>query len=792
MHDLKLALRQLLKHRGFTAVVVVTLTLGIGANTAIFSLVSGILLKSPYDDPDQLVQVWEDPGTGARKNTLSPGVFLDWQTQNTTFEGLSLANETNLNFTGSGEPERLEGLRMSANGLSLLRAKPLLGRTFAPDEDRPGKNNVLVLTERLWQRRFGADPNIVGRTVELNLEPHTVIGVLPANFLPSDESEYVVPFPFPSEHSQNRGMHYLRAIGRLKSGITVAQARAELNTIADRMRMHYPQSKKRWGATVVPLHEEITGEIAPTLWILVGAVGFVLLIACTNVANLLLARAFARRKDVAIQLALGASRWRVIRPLLVESLLLSLAGALAGLGLAWALVDNVGRLSVTALPRIQEVSLDWRVLGFTLIVSLLTGTSVGLFPALQATRPDLERTLKEGGRTSVAGSRGRMRGALIVSQVALALVLLAGAGLLLRSFLVLSSVEPGFVAEKGVAMQISLPQEKYSDVERRLAFFDRALDRVRALPGVEVAGVSTSLPVVSSPPDTGFRIVGRQHSAEAGYGADFNACTPDWFRAMGIPLVKGRFFTERDTVRSTPVVIVTDALMRKYFPDQEVLGQHLEIGEQTWEIVGVVADTRYRGLAHDIRPMFYRPFPFSSAAGGHLVVRSAVVADTLVQIVRRAILDVDPNQPVANIRTLETVLDISVGQRRLMLLLLGFFAAVALTLAAVGLYGVAAYAVNERTQEIGLRMALGADRRNVTGMILRQGMQLAVLGALLGTAGALAMTRVMRNVLYQIEPHDPVTFVGILVITMVVTLTACVLPARRAARIDPLTALRSE
>ncbi len=792
MHDLKFALRQLLKHRGFTAVVVLTLTLGIGANTAIFSLVSGILLKSPYDDPDQLVQVWEDPGTGTRKNTLSPGVFLDWQTQNTTFEGLSLANETNLNFTGSGEPERLEGLRMSANGLSLLRAKPLLGRIFAPDEDRPWKNKVVVLTERLWQRRFGADPNIVGRTVNVNLEPHTVIGVLPANFLPSDESEYVVPFPFPSEQSQNRGMHYLRAIGRLKSGVTVAQARAELNTIAERMRVHYPQSKKRWGATVVPLHEEITGEIAPTLWILVGAVGFVLLIACTNVANLLLARAFARRKDVAIQLALGANRWRVIRPLLVESLLLSLAGALAGLGLAWALVDNVGRLSVTALPRIQEVSLDWRVLGFTLIVSLLTGVSVGLFPALQATRPDLERTLKEGGRTSVAGSRGRVRGALIVSQVALALVLLAGAGLLLRSFLVLSSVEPGFVAQKGVAMQISLPQEKYPDVERRLAFFERAVDRVRALPGVEATGVSTSLPVVSSPPDSGFRIAGRPYSAEGGYGADFNSCTPDWFRAMGIPLVKGRFFTERDTVRSAPVVIVTDALTRKYFPDQEVIGQHLEIGEQTWEIVGVVADTRYRGLAGDVRPMFYRPFAFSSAAGGHLVVRSALVPDTLVQTVRRAILEVDPNQPVANIRTLETVLAISVGPRRLMLLLLGFFAGVALTLAAVGLYGVAAYAVNERTQEIGLRMALGADRRNVTGMVLRQGMQLAGLGALLGTAGALAMTRVMRNILYQVEPHDPVTFIGILVITMCVTLAACVLPARRAARIDPLTALRSE
>ena len=795
MSDLKFAIRQLLKNPGFTAVAVLTLALGIGANTAIFSVVDGVLLKPlHYDQPGQLVQVWEAPSPGKR-NSVSPGVFLDWKQQSVTFDSLAAFNNADLNLTGIGEPERLNGLRMSASGLNVLRAQPLLGRTLAPGEDQPGQDQVVVLTHRLWQRRFGSETNAIGRTIRLNEETYTIIGVLPPDFLPFADREFVIPYVFEPSWANKRDGHWLRVFGRVKPGVTIEQGHAELNAISERSRALYPAWKKDWGATVVPMHEQITGTIKPTLLVLLGAVGCVLLIACANVANLLLAKASAGQKEMAIRSALGASRWRVIRQLLAESVLLSLLGGSVGLLLAFWSVGALGHLSVVTLPRVQEVSLDIRVLGFALFVSVLTGVAFGLAPAAQASRLDLNATLKEGGRDSQGGVRNRVRSGLIVSEVALALMLLVGGGLLLNSFYRLSKVSPGFNPQQALTMQLSLPGNKYADDARRVASFAQIVERIEALPGVEAAGLSFSLPLAGGPPDTFFTIKGRVDGPQPGYGADFDFCTPHYFRAMGIPLIRGRLFDERDVTSAARVTLINEALAREYFPNEDPLGQHFTEENNTWEIVGIVGDVRLRGLADKVRPLFYRPQSFGSAYWNilaNLVVRTAPAPGGRAENIRQAILGLDPDQPVANVRTMEDVIAASVAQRRFILMLLGVFAGAALLLAAIGLYGVIAYAVSQRTREIGLRMALGATRSDVLGLVLRQGMKLAATGILLGVIGALGLTRVLVNLLYEIKPTDPLTFVGVSLVLLVVALLASWLPARRAAKVDPMEALRYE
>ena len=795
MSDLKFAIRQLLKNPGFTAVAVLTLALGIGANTAIFSVVDGVLLKPlHYDQPGQLVQVWEAPSPGKR-NSVSPGVFLDWKQQSVTFDSLAAFNNADLNLTGTGEPERLNGLRMSARGLDVLRARPLLGRTFAPGEDQPGQDKVVVLTHRLWQRRFGGETNAIGHTIRLNEETYSIIGVLPPEFLPFPDREFVIPYVFDPSWANKRDGHWLRVLGRVKPNVTIEQGQAELNAISERSRALYPVWKKDWGATVVPMREQITGAIKPTLLVLLGAVGCVLLIACANVANLLLAKASARQKEMAIRSALGASRWRVVRQLLAESVLLSLVGGLVGLLLAFWGVGALNQLGAVNMPRAHEVSLDIRVLGFALFVSFLTGIAFGLAPAAQASKRDLNANLKEGGRGSPGGDRNRVRSGLIVSEVALALILLVGAGLLLNSFVRLSKVSPGFNPQQALAMQLSLSEKKYADDARRTAFFAQIVERIEALPGVAAAGLSLTLPLADVPPDAFFTISGRVGGPQPGYAADFDFCTPHYFRAMGIPLTRGRLFEERDVASAARVAIINEALARQYFPNEDPLGQHFTLENDTWEIVGIVGDVRLRGLAETVRPLFYRPQSFGWAywnIRGNLVVRTSVAPRGMAESIRQAILGVDPDQPVTNVRTMEDVIAASVLQRRFILMLLGLFAAAALLLAAIGLYGVIAYAVSQRTREIGIRIALGATRSDVLGLVLRGGMQLAAIGILLGVVGALGLTRVLINQLYEIKPTDPLTFVGVSLVLLFVALFASWLPARRASRVDPMEALRYE
>ncbi len=565
-----------------------------------------------------------------------------------------------------------------------------------------------------------------------------------------------------------------------------------MNALAAQIKPLYPTWKKEWGVTVVPMHEQITGDIKSTLFILVGAVGFVLLIACANVANLLLAKASGRQKEMAVRAALGATRGRVIRQLLMEGLLLSAIGALLGLGLAFWSVGTLGQLTAVNLPRAQEVSIDLRVLGFALLVSLLAALAFGLVPALQASRPNLNDMLKEGTRTSDAGSRNRVRSGLIVAEVGVSMVLLVGAGLLLNSFVRLSNVPPGITPENALAMQISLPEKKFPDAERRAVFFAQIIERIEALPGVKFAGLSTTLPMVGPPYDGTFKVDGRVGAPETGYHAFFDFCTPNYFQAMGIPFLRGRFFDGRDTAKAHRAVIISESLWREYFPHDEPLGRQIRIWEEQWEIVGIVGDVRSRGPAEGIKPHFYMPQAFSPWGNGHLVVRTAVAPMSLAEGVRKAILEVDASQPVANVRTMEEGIAASVAQRRFILMLLSGFAGAALLLAAIGLYGVVAYAVSQRTREIGIRMALGATRDKVLGLVLRQGMLLTGMGIVLGVGGALGLTHVLRNMLYEVKANDPLTFTCVSLMLVLVALFASWLPARRAAKLDPMEALRYE
>jgi putative ABC transport system permease protein len=745
-----------------------------------------------------LVQVWEAPEPGKRV-TVSPGAFLDWKENNTVFESLSLREDMAMNLTGEGEPESLSGLGMSASGLQILRARLLFGRGFAPDEDQPGKNKVVVLTQGFWKRRFGGETNIVGRAIKLAGEDYTVIGVLPQRLLLWDKAEFVVPTAIAARDANQRSADWLQVIGRLKPGVSVQQAQAEMNALAARLRPLYPVSRKDWGVTIVPLNEQVTGDIKPTLLVLLGAVGFILLIACANVANLLLARASGRQREIAIRTALGASRGRLVRQLLVESVVLSSLGALLGLAVAFWGVGALRHLTFVNLPRANEVSLDLRVLGFALVASLLAALGFGIVPALQASRPNLSTTLKDGARSSGLGARNRVRSALVIAEVALALILLTGAGLLLNSFFRLSNVPLGINPRHALTMQVTLPDKQYPDGERRGAFFERVLEHIGNLPGVEAAGVIGNLPLAGNAAMTSFSVIGRAGQPEEGIDTDFDFCTPGYFRAIGTPLLTGRWFDPRDKVGGPRVVIINKAFAREHFPNEEPLGKriHLEVFtkkiDEGWEIVGVVGDARQRQLGAPPHPTVYRPTSFSFfGGGGYLVVRTAGAPLAMAESVRKAILEVDPNQPVAKVRTMEEVIATSLAPRRFILTVLGGFAAAALLLAAIGLYGVIAYYVSLRTREIGIRMALGATRGHAISVVLRQGMRLVGIGVLLGIAGSIGLTRVLVNMLYGIEATDPLTFSTVSLLLAGIGLLACWLPARRAAKINPMEALRYE
>jgi putative ABC transport system permease protein len=786
--DVRLALRQLRKVPAFTAAAVLTLALGIGANTAMFSVVDAVLLRAlPFDDPGQVVHVWEAPQPG-QANSVSVGVFRDWARHTTAFESIAAIAPGELNLAGDGEPERISGLRMSPSGLSVLRARPVLGRTFAPDEDQPGKNSVIVLTHELWKRRFGGDPGVVGRSVRLNGEPYAVIGVLPPAFLPWEGVEFVVPIVFRPEALEQRDSHWLRVIGRLKPGVDLARAHQDLVLASLPYRPLYPKWKQDWGITVRPMHEQLTRDIRPMLLVLLGAVALVLLVACANVANLLLARAAERQKEVAVRLSLGATRGRIVRQLLAESLGLALAGAAAGLALAFTATAAIRAAAPANLPRASQIAVDWRVLGFAVLVSLATALVFGLVPALQASRPDLNAALVEGGRANTGG-RNRARHVLVVAEVAIALVLLAGAGLLVNSFVRLLNVPPGFDPRHGLALQVTLSGRPYPDPPARAAAMERLLERVRAVPGVEAAGSVTTLPL-TWPMDTLIRLAGREGPHDGRFNCDFDYVDAGSFRALGIPLTRGRLFDARDAAAGAKVAVVNETFVRTLFPKEDPLGRFFSEGDQQWQIVGVVGDVRLRGLAERIQPTLYRPLAFGWFPGRRLVVRTAGPPHAFVEPIRRAIQAVDPELPVANPQSLEDLVAASVAQRRLVLAVLGFFATSALLLAGIGLYGVVACTVSQRTREIGIRMAVGAPRRAVLGLFLRQGARLTGLGIVLGLLGALALTRLLASQLYGVEPTDPATFATVAGLLLAVALGASFLPARRAAAVDPIHALR--
>jgi putative ABC transport system permease protein len=795
--DLRFGARMLLKNPGFTLIAVLTLALGIGANTAIFSIVNGVLLKPlPYQQPDQLVQLWEAPRLGAW-GAASPGAFVDWKEQSTSFESLSLLLNINLNLTGEGEPERVSGVKMSANGLQIFRARPLLGRVFAPDEDQPGRDKIIVLTHSLWQRRFGGDTNIVGRSIQLSDQDYTVIGVLPPRFLPWDEPEFIIPSSVAPEDANQRAAHWLNVIGRIKPGLTVEQARAEVNALSARLKPLYPGYKKNWVVNIAPMQELMTGDIKPTLLMLLGAVGFVLLIACGNVANLLLSRALARQREMAIRAALGASRWRVIRQLLTESVLLALIGASLGLLLASSIVDALSHLTAVSLPRIQEIRLDLRVLGFALCVSFLSGLTFGLAPAIQVSKTDLNEALKESGRGSQGNARNSVRNLLIVSEIALALILLVGAGLLLNSFFRLSNVPPGVNPKNALTMQVSLPDKKYPNTERRAAFYQQAIERIENITDVDIAGVTGTMPLAGWSSSTTFTITGRSGQPESGSMTDFEYCTSGYFQAAGIPLRAGRPFDQGDRPGAPRVVLINETLARQYFPKEDPLGRviHLDVFtgkiDEGWEIVGIVGDVRQRGQAQNARPCVYKPQAFGGGGNEYLVIRTAGAPMAIAESVRKAILEVDPTQPVANIRTMEDVLGASVAQRRFIMIVLSGFAGASLLLAAIGLYGVIAYGVSQRTHEIGIRIAMGGQARDVLQLVIGHGMKLASIGVALGLIGSIALTRLLKTLLYDVSATDPTTFTLIALLILCVALLACWIPARRATKVDPMITLRS-
>jgi putative ABC transport system permease protein len=808
LQDVRYGFRMLLKSPGFTVVAVVALALGIGANTAIFSVINSVLLRPlPYADPDRLVVVWEtNPNLGGNlqlRNEASPANYLDWKAQQTVFEDFGVFNWNTFNLTGGDTPEQLTGNPSTASIFSTLGVKPMLGRVISAEDDREGAPRVVLLSHKLWQRRFGAKPEIVGQQISLNNQSYTVIGVMPPEFVfPAGISELWVPMAFTKAASERRSAHYLYTRARLKPGVSMEQAQAEMDTIAARLRQQYPDTNTDRGIRLVSLHEETVRQLKPALLVLLGAVGFVLLIACANVANLMLARATARHKEIAIRTALGASRWRVVRQLLTESLLLSLAGGLCGLLLAlWGidlLKGGVPSQMISFTYGWNQIGLDARVLTFTLAISILTGMLFGLIPALQVSKPDLNEGLKEGDRGST-GTRNRARSLLVVSEVALALILLVGAGLMMKSFVRLLEVRPGFDPENVLTASLSLPRARYDNTQKAADFVAQLEQQVAGQPGVKAVGAVNLLPMAGSGATTSFVVEGqaapmRGQEPEANY----RVVTPSYFGALGIPVARGRAFNEHDRAKEAGapgVAIINETMVRLFFQNEDPLGRRLLDSEgrnPPVEIVGVVGDIKHFGL--DDKPEAYLYLPHAQVGGNFmtLVVRTERDPSAMTAALRREVLTLDKDQPVFDVKTMEQRLADTGAQKRLTMWLLGVMASVALVLAAVGIYGVIAYSVTQRTHEIGIRMALGAQRGDIIRLVVKQGMLMAVVGVLVGLAASFYVTRVMSGLLFGVSATDPATFAGVALLLAAVALVACLIPARRATRVDPMVALRYE
>jgi putative ABC transport system permease protein len=800
--DIRYGLRMLAKNPGFTIVAVIALALGIGANSAIFSVVNTVLLRPlPYKNPEQLVMVWEENSKqGYPKDTPAAANYVDWRDQNHVFETIAAITEISFNLTGVGDPERIDGQRVSASLFPLLGVEPQLGRAFRPEEDKPGANQVVVMSYGLWQRRFGADPGIIGKPINLNGKSFTVIGVMPPSFqFPTRNDQLWIPIAFEAKETGNRGAHYLQVIARIKPGTTLSQAQAEMTTIAARLEQQYPATNTSIGAVVTPLHEHVVGKIKPALLVLLGAVAFVLLIACANVANLLLARAAVRQKEIALRLALGASRSRLIRQFLTESVLLASLGGGVGLLLSLAGLNVLKGFIPPNISQAQNISIDGKVLIFTVLVSLVTGLIFGIAPALQAAHFNLNDTLKEGGRDSAAGSRGnRIRGLLVISEVAVSFILLIGAGLLINSFLRLRNVDPGFRSEKVLTMRIVLPEVRYPDRKARAPFYDELIRRVEALPGVTSAAVVTDVPLTNSGNSVGVSIEGRADPAPDRVPIVITRMiSSHYFKTMAISLLKGREITETDKVESPPVVVISETTARLFWPSEDPLGKRIKVGvgpnnDNQWlTVIGVVKDVRNNELGIEPKPQMYLPHAQNEFFDPRsLVVRTNVDPLSLAATVRRTVWEIDKDQPVSDISSMEQVVSESVARQRFSMLLLGIFAALALVLAAVGIYGVMSYAVAQRTHEIGIRMALGAQRSDLLKLTIGQGLRLVVTGVVIGLAAALVLTRVMSSLLFGVSATDPITFLTISLVLVSVAVLASYIPAMRATRVDPIFALR--
>ena len=793
--DVRYALRQLAKTPGFTVVAILTLAFGIGATSAIFSVVNSVVLKPlPFPEAERLVRVHEIvPSYG--RFSVAPATFFDWRQQNGVFERMTAYGTTSATLDSGSGPERLNGLIVSWEFFDVFGVQPALGRGFRAEEDQPGHTNVLVISHRAWVSRFGSSADIVGKPVSVNGVPMLIAGVMPPSFtFPSRDIEFWRPMGI-GVADASRGGHFLAAIGRLKAGVPIEQAGAEMKAISERLALQYPENSANESAEAVLLHDHIVGPIRPMLITLLAAVVVVVLIACANVANLLLVRASVREKEIAIRAAMGAGRRRLIRQMLTESLVLAVAGGALGVLLAYLAITPIQTLSAGSIPRATEIGLDARVLGFAFALSLFTGVLFGLAPAWQASRAGLGAVLKEGGRSSSTSGGRWVRSALLVAEVALSLVLLVGASLLIRSFTKLSSVDPGFDADRVLAFRVALPQTAYPEDHNRAAFFDRLLEDMRRTPGIEAAGMVQTLPLRGGYVLT-FDVAGRPPARPGEeLSANHRVVDPDYFTALGVPLKRGRLLTDRDLQTSPLVAVVDETFVRKFFPNEDPIGRGITIGNGTdapYQIVGVVGDVRYETLESAPDPTMYVPYKQDIFSQMWMLARTSGDPRELTNTARQLVRGIDPALPAFSISPLAEVVDESMAERRFAMLLLGLFALVALFLAAVGLYGVVSYTVGQRTQEIGLRMAIGAAPSQVLGMVVGGGMKLAALGVVIGIAASLALGTYVASLLFGVTPFDPASYAVTAIVLLAVAAFACMVPARRAMRVDPIIALRQE
>jgi putative ABC transport system permease protein len=803
--DVRYGVRSLLKAPGFAAVAILTLALGIGANSAIFSFVDGVLLKPlPYPDPERILLLWEKP-PGGGNNVVSAMNFLDWRSQSSSFTGVAAITGRSMTLSGTVEPTLMRVARVSAAYFDILGVKPKLGRTFASDEDTPGKEHVIVMSHRLWTTQFGGDAGIVGRSVTLDGEAYTIIGVLPeGSVFDRTFNQMWRPLAF-TAGERTRNFHWLQVYARLKPGVSIEQARAEMDAIGGRIAQDFPDSNKGWGVSIVRYMDSIVGpQLRSSLYVLLSAVGMLLLIGCANLANLTLARGTSREREVAVRASLGAGRGRLVRQFLTENIVLAAAGGIAGIGVGYAFMRLLTiMLPPFFLPAVANVVMDTRLLAFAFVLSVATGLIFGLAPALQATKPDLASAMKEGGRGSSGDTgRRRLRSALVVVEVALAFILLAGGGLLVRSFFQMMNVPLGFDATNVLTLRLPIPGDRFPDGEQLNTYVRSLVDRVRSVPGVRGAAAADALPLEGFNNGMPFLIAGRDAVDRANRQAcGFKMVQADYFRVLGIQVIKGRPFTDRDVKGAPPVAVINQVMANRFFAGQDPIGQRVLVQEIVpgkpqlgpeipWEIVGLIADERTGSLEGTTRAGMYVPMEQSPSSFVSVVLRAEIEPEPLARAVTAAVHEVDKDQVVSDVRTLERIKTESAASNRLRTTLLAVFAGLAVLLSAIGIYGVISYTVAQRTHELGVRAALGASTGALLGMVLRNGMSLAGLGLVLGLAGALALTRLLATLLIGVGARDPLTLSASAAMLAAVALLACYVPARRAARLDPVAALR--